>query len=203
MVKGSDGNISLKNVTLTDPSFTQINVDGKVVPIGFGPGISSYGWSSISSRSINGVALNGKLEVCCGKYSNVRFGAIESQEEGQDDILFYNGNTTKNMPTSGVVTYKGDSLISAEKLTDDYTKGSSQFSADFGSKKLTGSLEATGAKVNVTADISGNGFAGTATSSELGQGTVEGKFYGDNAKELGGLVKGNDNKWAGSFAASK
>lgn len=35
------------------------------------------------------------------------------------------------------------------------------------------------------------------------QGIAEGKFYGENAKELGGLVKANDNSWSGAFAAKK
>ena len=58
--------------------------------------------------------------------------------------------------------------------------------------------------MTVDAKISGNGFAGTAKSALLNsQGTAEGKFYGENAKELGGLVKANDNSWSGAFAAKK
>ena len=152
--------------------------------------------------------LNGKLEACCGSYSNVRFGAIESQDPSQDDILFYNGYPTTSMPSSGVVTYRGDSIISADtdKLPDeDYLKGSSTFTADFGNKKLTGTISAGNVDVvTVDAKISGNGFAGTAKSALLNsQGTAEGKFYGENAKELGGLVKANDNSWGGAFAAAK
>ena len=152
--------------------------------------------------------LNGKLEVCCGTYSNVRFGAIESQDASQNDIFFYNGYPTTSIPSSGVVTYRGDSIITADtdKLPDeDYVKGSSTFTADFGNKKLTGTISAGNVNVvTVDANISGNGFAGTAKSDLLNsQGTAEGKFYGENAKELGGLVKANDNSWGGAFAAKK
>ena len=202
------GNVTAKTVALTSPDLYKINVDGKDIPIGFGPGISSRGWTVASAQTINGMKLNGKLEVCCGSYSNVRFGAIESQDPSQDDIFFYNGYPTTSMPSSGVASYSGDSIISADtdKLPDeDYVKGSSTFSADFGNKKLTGTISAGNVDVvKVDANISGNGFAGTAKSDLLNsQGTAEGKFYGENAKELGGLVKANDNSWGAAFAAKK
>ena len=82
------GNVTTKTVALTSANLYKINVDGKDIPIGFGPGISARGWTVASAQTINGMKLNGKLEVCCGSYSNVRFGAIESQDPSQDDILF-------------------------------------------------------------------------------------------------------------------
>lgn len=208
VVDNEGDNVVTKNIALTSPNLYKINVDGKDIPIGFGPGISSVGWAVSKAQTINGMKLNGKLEVCCGTYSNVRFGAIESQDPSQDDIFFYNGYPTTSMPSSSVVTYRGDSIISADtdKLPDeDYLKGSSTFTADFGNKKLTGTISAGNVDVvTVDAKISGNGFAGTAKSALLNsQGTAEGKFYGENAKELGGLVKANDNSWGGTFAAKK
>ena len=208
VVDNEGDNVVTKNIALTSPNLYKINVDGKDIPIGFGPGISSVGWAVSKAQTINGMKLNGKLEVCCGTYSNVRFGAIESQDPSQDDIFFYNGYPTTSMPSSSVVTYRGDSIISADtdKLPDeDYLKGSSTFTADFGNKKLTGTISAGNVNVvTVDANISGNGFAGTAKSALLNsQGSAEGKFYGENAKELGGLVKANDNSWGGTFAAKK
>ena len=200
------GNVTAKTVDLTSANLYKINVDGKDIPIGFGPGISARGWTQATAKTINGMKLNGKLEVCCGSYSNVRFGAIESQDPSQDDILFYNGYPTTSMPSSGVVTYRGDSIISADtdKLPDeDYLKGSSSFSADFGNKKLTGTLRTDNKDVvKIDANISGNGFSGTAKSDLLNsQGKAEGKFYGENAKELGGSAKANDNSWVGAYGA--
>ena len=202
------GNVTTKTVALTSANLYKINVDGKDIPIGFGPGISARGWTVASAQTINGMKLNGKLEVCCGSYSNVRFGAIESQDPSQDDILFYNGYPTTSMPSSGVASYVGDSIITADtdKLPDeDYVKGSSSFTADFGNKKLAGTISAANIDVvKIDANISGNGFSGTAKSDLLNsQGTAEGKFYGENAKELGGLVKANDNSWGAAFAAKK
>ena len=202
------GHVTAKTVALTSANLYKINVDGKDIPIGFGPGISARGWTQATAKTINGMKLNGKLEVCCGSYSNVRFGAIESQDPSQDDILFYNGYPTTSMPSSGVASSRGDSIISADtdKLPDeDYLKGSSSFTADFGNKKLTGILSTHNKDVvKIDANISGNGFSGTAKSELLNsQGTAEGKFYGENAKELGGLAKANDNSWGAAFAAKK
>ena len=202
------GNVTAKTVALTSANLYKINVDGKDIPIGFGPGISARGWTQATAKTINGMKLNGKLEVCCGSYSNVRFGAIESQDPSQDDILFYNGYPTTSMPSSGVVSYRGDSIISADtdKLPDeDYLKGSSSFTADFGNKKLTGTLSTHNKDVvKIDANISGNGFSGTAKSELLNShGKAEGKFYGENAKELGGSAKANDNSWGAAFAAKK
>ena len=208
VVDDEGGRVVTKNIALTSPNLYKINVDGKDIPIGFGPGIGSGGWSVFKAQTINGMKLNGKLEVCCGSYSNVRFGAIESQDPSQDDILFYNGYPTTSMPSSGVASYRGDSIISADtdKLPDeDYLKGSSSFTADFGNKKLTGTLSTHNKDVvKIDANISGNGFSGTAKSDLLNsQGKAEGKFYGENAKELGGSAKANDNSWGAAFAAKK
>ena len=208
VVDDEGGRVVTKNIALTSANLYKINVDGKDIPIGFGPGISARGWTQATAKTINGMKLNGKLEVCCGSYSNVRFGAIESQDPSQDDILFYNGYPTTSMPSSGVASYRGDSIISADtdKLPDeDYLKGSSSFTADFGNKKLTGTLSTHNKDVvKIDANISGNGFSGTAKSDLLNsQGKAEGKFYGENAKELGGSAKANDNSWGAAFAAKK
>ena len=208
VVDNEGDNVVTKNIALTSPDLYKINVDGKDIPIGFGPGIGSVGWAGSEAQTINGMKLNGKLEVCCGTYSNVRFGAIESQDPSQDDILFYNGYPTTSMPSSGVASYRGDSIISADtdKLPDeDYLKGSSSFTADFGNKKLTGTLSTHNKDVvKIDANISGNGFSGTAKSDLLNsQGKAEGKFYGENAKELGGSANANDNSWGAAFAAKK
>lgn len=44
---------------------------------------------------------------------------------------------------------------------------------------------------------------GTAKSTKLTDGAVEGKFYGNNAVELGGLAKANDNSWGAGFVGKK
>ena len=209
---GEDNNANVKRANLTDYNLETLSIDGKTVriaPPSNGSTIFSGSWTEYGAGvTFNGYKFPNTVSVCCGKYTDVRIGAIGSTEAGQEDILFYNGNPTKSMPSSGVVTYRGDSIIAAktDKLPDeDYVKGSSTFTADFGNKKLTGTISAGNVNVvTVDAKISGNGFAGTAKSDLLNsQGTAEGKFYGENAKELGGLVKANNNSWNGTFAAKK
>ena len=209
---GEDNNANVKRANLTDYNLETLSIDGKTVriaPPSNGSTIFSGSWTEYGAGvTFNGYKFPNTVSVCCGKYTDVRIGAIGSTEAGQEDILFYNGNPTKSMPSSGVVTYRGDSVISADtdKLPDEeYVKGSSTFTADFGNKKLTGTISAGNVNVvTVDAKISGNGFAGTAKSDLLNsQGTAEGKFYGENAKELGGLVKANNNSWNGTFAAKK
>lgn len=209
---GEDNNANVKRANLTDYNLETLSINGKTVriaPPSNGSTIFSGSWTEYGAGvTFNGYKFPNTVSVCCGKYTDVRIGAIGSTEAGQEDILFYNGNPTKSMPSSGVATYRGDSVISADtdKLPDeDYVKGSSTFTADFGNKKLTGTISAGNVNVvTVDAKISGNGFAGTAKSDLLNsQGTAEGKFYGENAKELGGLVKANNNSWNGTFAAKK
>ena len=162
--------------------------------------------------------LNLAPHICCGKYTDVRFGAIASHSFGQDDILFYNGNPSNSMPESGEVTYKGESIMAdkGNHVFGGYRKGTSEFKVNFGDKKLSGSLNVdspkydvesgeskfNNVKVDINADISGNKFYGTAKSSSfVSEAVSEGKFYGDGAKELGGMVKAKDNSWVGAYGA--
>lgn len=196
--------ITHQNIDLTNPNFNTIEVDGKKFQLVY-PGI--YAGSFLSMNNV---------VVCCGTLKYSRFGLISSNDETEADYAFYNGNPTSNMPTSGKATYNGKMAIFADHgklgaLEDDYVKGTSTFTADFGNKTLTGTLTTDGnliQPVNVSAKISGNDFTGTASSADLtGQANVDGKFYGPNAAELGGKFESNDIKaddhWGGSFGASK
>ena len=184
-------------------------IDGTKIPLS-SPSIKSNGWLDIRSDkvSIDGIETSRDIKVCCGKYTDTRIGTVLSKNKNEDTYFFYNGNLTRNMPVGGTVNYNtGDSILSSyhDELGDtDEAVGTSQFSADFVNKKLTGSLSVNKRKLNINADISGNTFSGTAQSDAFkSQGIAEGKFYGENAKELGGLVKANDNSWSGAFAAKK
>ena len=194
VISGQDDKVQVKNVVLTDSNIKELSIDGRRIKLAY-PGIYADGWQIVNGTN-----------VCCGKYENVRIGAVMSQGPGESDIIFYNGIPTKNMPQSGSVSYKGDSIISGADINDeDYVSGKSNFTVNFDSKKLSGSITANSmSAINVNADISGNSFKGTAKSSQFtSEGKVEGKFYGDNAAELGGLAKGNDNSWGAAFAGKK
>lgn len=204
VISGDDHNASVRRSAINGYNTTNINVDGTNVTIGF-PGISAVNWSKIRA--------NGRdLEVCCGRYSDIRFGVSDSSNDRDNTYLFYNGNPTNSMPTSGTASYVGQSIITADITTDipvlddkDYYTGSSQFNVDFGNKTLNGSLGINNIQpVNINASISGNSFSGSASSSSLPSAArVEGKFYGVQAKELAGLAQANDNSWAAAFGAQK
>lgn len=98
----------------------------------------------------------------------------------------------------------------------------SEFSADFGNKKLKGELSytqrGTGNQAykkeklyDIDADIYSNRFRGkakpTKESSEehpfTSEGTLEGGFYGPNAEELGGKFLAKDKRVFGVFSAKE
>ncbi|OKQ04767.1 transferrin-binding protein-like solute binding protein [Haemophilus influenzae] len=98
----------------------------------------------------------------------------------------------------------------------------SEFSADFGNKKLTGQLFYTKRKTHnqkykreklydIDAGIYSNRFRGKvipkeSTSNEhpfTSEGTLEGGFYGPNGEELGGKFLAGDNRVFGVFSAKE
>lgn len=189
-----DDKVQVKNVKFNDANINQLNVDGQKITLTY-PGIYSGGWQRVNNTA-----------VCCGKYANVRMGVSLSNGPTEKDILFYNGAPTQNMPVTGLVSYKGDSIILSDDIGDDSdaVAGQSSFDVDFGAKTLSGSITANNAPtINISANISGNSFEGTAKSTKLTDGAVEGKFYGNNAVELGGLAKANDNSWGAGFVGKK
>ncbi|CBY85868.1 transferrin-binding protein-like solute binding protein [Haemophilus influenzae] len=98
----------------------------------------------------------------------------------------------------------------------------SEFSANFGTKKLTGELFYTKRKTNnqeykkeklydIDANIYSNRFRGKVIPKEstsndhpfTSEGTLEGGFYGPNAEELGGKFLAGDNRVFGVFSAKE
>ena len=194
VISGQDDKVQVKNVKFNNANINQLEVDGQTITLTY-PGIYAGSWQRINNTA-----------VCCGKYANVRMGVSLSNGPTEKDILFYNGAPTQNMPVTGLVSYKGDSIILSDDIGDDSdaVAGQSSFDVDFGAKTLSGSITANNAPtINISANISGNSFEGTAKSTKLTDGAVEGKFYGNNAVELGGLAKANDNSWGAGFVGKK
>ncbi|TCJ98020.1 transferrin binding protein [Volucribacter psittacicida] len=176
-------------------SLTSITVNGTNIQLSSYPGIYSGGWLS----------LNGNNN-CCGKFESVKVGSYNVSSA--ETYLYYTGVLTpeNQMPTSGKSIYNGDSVYTVrnrDSLGSNVTEtGSAQLTADFATKKLSGTLTHGATTISLDAQIAQNTFQGTAISSgEPGQGSVQGNFYGPNAKELGGIAKGDN--WAAGFAASK
>lgn len=204
-VDGDDHFRSVTRLSLNDnaKNLEQIVVDGQTIRISQ-PNIFAGGWTR----------MNDDYAVCCGKYSNVRFGYAEHPYIDDRDYVFYSGNVTKTMPTSGTASYKGDFVAIFNddyypaldhRFNDDSIFGSATFDVDFAKKTLSGKLENAGiSPINVNATISGNSFNGSATSNSFNtKANLEGKFYGENAKELGGAFFDNEKTWGGAFGATK
>ncbi|EFX90782.1 hypothetical protein HMPREF0027_2169 [Actinobacillus ureae ATCC 25976] len=203
VISNQDDDVLEKRVELHNSNTELLNVEDTEIRVGYkSSGIYAGTWLDM-----------GLLSACCDKYSAVRFGVLDSYGPEVDSYMFYNGSPTASMPTSGTATYTGHAIIAGNtKQFDehDWLKGTSQFNVDFGSKKLNGSLNIdTLDAVNITADISGNSFAGAANSNSFPtKANVEGKFYGENAKELGGMIRdvsniGSDTSWGAVFGASQ
>lgn len=194
VISEQDDKVQVKNVKFNDANINQLEVDGQKITLTY-PGIYAGSWQRVNNTA-----------VCCGKYANVRMGVSLSKGPTEKDILFYNGAPTQNMPVTGLASYKGDSIISSDDISDDSDAvyGQSSFDVNFGAKTLSGSITANNVPtINISANISGNSFEGTAKSTKLTDGAVEGKFYGNNAVELGGLAKANDNSWGAGFVGKK
>lgn len=175
---------------------------------------------------------------------------------GYYGYAYYFGNKTASaLPVGGVATYKGTwSFITATKYRQNYSLFSnargqayfrrsatpgdidlengdagltSEFSVDFGKKKLTGELYYNERKTSLSlneskdrkhklydleADVHSNRFRGKVkpTTKEESQehpftseGTLEGGFYGPEGQELGGKFLADDKRVFGVFSAKE
>lgn len=171
---------------------------------------------------------------------------------GYYGYAFYYGNkTATDLPVGGVAKYKGTwNFITATKNGKRYpllSNGShaysrrsatredidldpktgliSEFSVNFGTKKLTGELYYNKRKTNnlnpsentkhtlynLEADVHSNRFRGKVKPTEknstdhpfTSEGTLEGGFYGPEGEELGGKFLAQDNRVFGVFSAKE
>ena len=139
-----------------------------------------------------------------------RFGFVENKNE--DPRVFSLGAITMNMPTTGPAKYTGKIIESGGHKTDDnyywsHNKGTFTADVDFAAKTISANLKHLGKGENetrgFTAKINGAEFLGTSGSGGIKG--VAGKFYGDNAAEIGGVYRGETDKhlMAGSFGGKK
>ena len=140
---------------------------------------------------------NGNYAVGGTTYSSVRFGFAGKSVNNRTP--FVHGVETTNMPTSGQFKYSGLHMNSDGKGAGfQGGKNSAELTADFGARKLTGTLTgAANETYQINADIKGNRFSGTAADKTYS----EGGFYGNNAAEVAGSYKKGDI--TGVFGAQK
>ncbi|MBN2768447.1 MAG: transferrin-binding protein-like solute binding protein [Campylobacterales bacterium] len=139
-------------------------------------------------------------------YSYSRFGVIASYNtfSSGDHItegeVFYVGQKTSSMPTTGTATYHGHTTTLSE---GDFLDASVTFDVDYGSRKISGNVD-DGMIFDET-NIVGSDFSGTVSFEAEAAGDYHGSFFGPNAEELGGVgTLGDESGYVGfSFGAQK
>ena len=92
-----------------------------------------------------------------------------------------------NVQYAGVATYADNLHLGSDAPMNVVLNGTSAFDVNFVNKSLTGNLAFAGDKnIGITADISGNSFAGTNAANNV---ATSGGFYGEDAKFLGGIYQ--------------
>ncbi|KLU14201.1 MULTISPECIES: Slam-dependent surface lipoprotein [Xenorhabdus] len=137
--------------------------------------------------------------------TEVYFGEWAQKTPDKSDVthtVFYAGkDVTTNLPTGGSATYtvKGLSQYSGKNLL------SGKLVANFGTKKLNGSLSNNSLNIGINANINGNGgFSGKATANGSTNGVTDGKFFGNSASALAGYAKfDSDRNKDTAFAGAK
>lgn len=168
-----------------------------------------YGNKTATNLPVNGVA----------KYKGT-WDFITATKDGQNYSLFSNARGQAYFRRSAT---RGD--IDLENNQDNGETGLiSEFSVDFGKKKLTGELYYNKRKTELNksenrkhtlydleAKVYSNRFRGKVIPKEpkstehpfTSEGTLEGGFYGPNAEELGGKFLAQDNRVFGVFSAKE
>lgn len=153
-----------------------------------------------------------------GLNSYVSFYQYTNGESSDGSYRFYIGKGVTSIPQSGSATYSG--YYTFEPLDTTYLNNKTQhgrlsFKADFNEKKVSGSiseLNFSGAMSDVyfSGNINSATFSGIAKINEQAKekgykdGTLQGHFFGSEAKGAGGIiVQADSNKkqtWVASFS---
>ena len=145
----------------------------------------------------------GNLDVYFGEWADVKAGA-GAGTVGTNTSVFYNGTgKTAKMPTGGKATY-------AVKGINNYVNQNSPImigtlTADFGAKKLNGTIAKTGLSVainNATINTAQASFDGAAKANGV-IGKTHGNFYGNNAAALAGVADFNNPKLNTAFGGTR
>lgn len=171
-------------------------VDGKKIEVLPSSGIQSGGFTELNDRTANRI-------VSGNKYSYTRFGYYAPKVDGEytgKNNMFANGDITKDVPTTGSASYRGDAVYGTERNQTAHMT-TSEFEVNFGNKTIEGSIaKVEGGRYDLSAKINGNGFVGEKNGVK-----TEGRFFGPAAAELGGVFWNSTpgSKVAGSYGAKK
>ena len=114
--------------------------------------------------------------------------------------LFYQGQPTLDMPTTGTAKYEGGAIMSVFTSNHMDNLGDSSFNVDFGKKSIDGKITNIKGRDNLkditlkTAKIQGNAFKNDQ---------MEGKFHGPKAAAVSGYFIDKKQNLHGVFGAEK
>jgi lipoprotein len=200
-VSSRSGTINARRApqTLNSNNFETVRIDGERLPARQ-VGIYTSGVPRLRANTpitVEGVSYKNFL-ISGEHYQNSRFGYITRDNT---DYIFSQGALTQNMPSTGIARYDGEAIVGRNGQTD---AADAKFIVGFGSRSLSGRIiplrdsKVAFNEVNFNASIDGNSFY----NNGLSVGT-NGNFYGDNARELGGVFYDNNQELRGSFGATR
>lgn len=135
---------------------------------------------------------------------NTQFGVF-ADKANDTTYVFTQGKVTpeKDMPVEGSVRYTG---LAAYHLTNSSLNKAEwpvygvDLTANFAEKTLKGNLTMSNApNIPIDTEIKGNTFSSDKNSDTQ----VKGQFYGEKAKELGGVYVNEKAGYAGAFSAKQ
>ncbi|RKW13949.1 MAG: hypothetical protein D8H94_09195 [Cardiobacterium sp.] len=175
-----------------------LNLDGKSLP-SHQAGIYTGGVPRLQARQT--ITVAGKsyqnFLISGDDYQNSRFGYLS--HDGHD-YIFSQGAFTRNMPNRGSARYEGEAVIGRDGSAD---VGKASFRADFGARTVSGRITPEDNSrvyfnpLNIDARIDGNAFYSDSDDRV----SSSGHFYGDGAREIGGVFHDNSQNLRGSFGA--
>ncbi len=122
-----------------------------------------------------------------------------------DGEVFYVGQKTSSMPTTGTASYSG--YLTTLSITGQFQDAPIGFDVNYGDKKISGDATLDGTSMTFDeSSIIGSDFNGIISSSGPDNaGSYHGSFFGPNAEELGGAGTFNDGggTFGFSFGAKK
>lgn len=183
----------VRTSALASSNINQLVVDGRTYEVGY-TGINSHTFTNIKSNTYHNLSSGTHL-------SYAKYGFYEDEATDRE-YLYYQGQMTpiSAVPTSGVATYVGGAVHDCDDCRhDDPVTGTSRFEVNFGAKTLTGQITSSHVNIPLSANITGNTFAGTTANGT----TTNGAFFGANAEELAGTYVNTAQEFAGSFGAKK
>ena len=145
----------------------------------------------------------GNLDVYFGEWADVKAGA-GAGNPGTNYSVFYNGTgKTTRMPTSGKATYAVKGINNYVNQNSPIMTGT--LTADFGSKRLNGTIAKKGLSVainNASINTAQASFDGAAKANGV-IGKTHGNFYGNNAAALAGVADFNNPKLNTAFGGTR